>query len=60
MKKIVIYRSSRDFGNTRKITEKILGQFNIELINLNKLDITPFDYEHRNSKDDFIPLIISL
>ena len=29
----------------------------MELVDLNNLDITPYDYEHCNLSDDFIPLI---
>lgn len=57
MNKIIIFGSSRRFGNTRKVINDILGQSQIELIDLNTLKISPFDYEHRNSNDDFIPTI---
>ncbi len=57
MKQIIIFGSSRSFGNTRKTVNDVIGQANIELVDLNNLDITPYDYEHRNQSDDFIPLI---
>lgn len=60
MSKIIIFGSSRSFGNTRKITDEILGRSGIEIIDLNKFNISPFDYEHRNANDDFLPLIEQL
>jgi multimeric flavodoxin WrbA len=60
MNKVIIFGSSRSFGNTRKIVDKMLGHSGIELIDLNDFNISPFDYEHRNRNDDFIPLIEKL
>lgn len=60
MSKVIIFGSSRSFGNTRKIVAEILDYSGIELLDLNKFEISPFDYEHRNRNDDFIPLIESL
>ena len=57
MRQIIIFGSSRSFGNTRKIVNDVIAQSNIDLVDLNTLDITPYDYEHRNQSDDFIPLI---
>lgn len=57
MSKIIIFGSSRSFGNTRKVVDEILGCSGIELFDLNQFNISPFDYEHRNRNDDFIPLI---
>lgn len=53
--KIVIFGSSRSHGNTRKVLNDIIG--NELVIDLNTLNISPFDYEHKNITDDFIPLI---
>lgn len=60
MSKVIIFGSDRSFGNTRKAVDKILGNDGIELIDLKKLNITPFDYEHSNRNDDFISLIEKL
>lgn len=54
---IIIFGSSRSFGNTRKALNDVVGKSSIELIDLNDFDISPFDYEHRNAEDDFIPLM---
>ena len=54
---IIIFGSSRNHGNTKKAVDEVIGDSQIPLINLNDFDIGPFDYEHRNSGDDFIPLM---
>jgi multimeric flavodoxin WrbA len=60
MTQVIIFGSSRSFGNTRKVIEDILCCSGINLFDLNNFDISPFDYEHRNQKDSFIPLIEKL
>ncbi|MFM8490444.1 MAG: NAD(P)H-dependent oxidoreductase [Candidatus Methylopumilus sp.] len=60
MTQVIIFGSSRSFGNTRKVIDDILGSSEIGLFDLNNFDISPFDYEHRNQSDDFIPLIEKL
>ena len=55
-KPIMIYGSSSSFGKTRDVLEEFCND-SIPLIDLNSLDITPFDYEHKNKDDDFMPLI---
>lgn len=60
MNPVIIFGSSRSFGNTRKVTDDIFGSSGIPLVDLNNFDISPFDYEHRNKHDDFIPLIENL
>lgn len=60
MTQAIIFGSSRSFGNTRRIIDDILGSYDIPLFDLNNFDISPFDYEHLNRNDDFIPLIEKL
>jgi multimeric flavodoxin WrbA len=57
MSHIVILGSSRSFGNTRKAVNEIIGECEIPVVDLNKLDIKPYDYEYRNHSDDFMPLV---
>lgn len=57
---VIIFGSSRSFGNTRKVIDAILGSSGTPLLDLNNFDISPFDYEHRNKNDGFIPLIEEL
>ncbi len=58
--KVIIFGSSRSFGNTRTIINDIIADSEIPLFDLNHFNITPFDYEHNNNGDDFIPLIEKL
>ena len=60
MTQVIIFGSSRSFGNTRKVIDDILGFSGTPLFDLNNFDISPFDYEHRNQNDGFIPLIEEL
>lgn len=60
MEQIIIFGSSRSHGNTRKAVNEIIGKSCVELVDLNTLNISPYDYEHHNQSDDFIPLIEQL
>lgn len=52
---IAIIGSSRRNGNTGKLVDWIASELKIEVIDLNTKNISPFDYEHKNSDDDFLP-----
>jgi multimeric flavodoxin WrbA len=54
---IALFSSSRRDGNTGQFIDHIAGELGIEVIELEKLDISAFDYEHRNRNDDFEPLM---
>ena len=56
-RKVIIVGSSRNIGNTSKITEAISNQFNIDVINLNNYQFSYYDYENNNREDDFLLLI---
>jgi putative NADPH-quinone reductase len=56
-KTIIIFGSGRSFGNTRQAVLDIIGDRDIPLEDLSTLDIRPYDYEHRNQDDDFLPLM---
>lgn len=56
----VILGSSRSDGNTRLVVGKLLSGKPVDIVDLSKLRISPFDYAHRNAGDDFIPLIESI
>lgn len=55
MKTVVVLGSSRSNGNTGKIVEIFRSTFEADLIDLSKLNISYYDYEHRNRDDDFLP-----
>ena len=54
---IIIFGSSRSFGETRKAVETIIDNNQIPLVDLLTLNIGIYDYEHSNKNDDFIPLM---
>lgn len=54
---IALFGSSRSHGNTRQLLDHIGANARIEVVDLVKLSISPYDYEHRNRADDFEPLM---
>jgi len=56
-KTIAVLGSSRRNGNTGKLIDLISDNLGIEVIDLSLKDISPFDYEHKNIGDDFLPLM---
>jgi len=54
---LALFSSSRRNGNTGRLMDRIAGELAIEIVNLDTLRMTPFDYEHRNRDDDFEPLM---
>lgn len=56
-KTIAIMASSRRNGNTGKLIDWIADDLGIEVVDLGVKNITPYDYEHKNIDDDFLPLM---
>ena len=54
---IILFASSRRNGNTGKLTDRIASALGVEVVDLGKKEISAFDYEHKNRKDDFEPLM---
>lgn len=57
---IAIFASARRDGNTGKLIDWIAGELDIDIIDLSEKNISPFDYEHKNINDDFLPLLDEL
>lgn len=57
MKTVVIVGSSRTDGNTARIVTELIKQSEWDIINLNEYNFSYYDYEHKNSHDDYLPLI---
>jgi len=51
---------SRRNGNTGKLIDWVAGETGFEVIDLCEKDISPYDYDHKNIDDDFIPLMKAL
>jgi len=57
---IAIFASARRNGNTGKLIHWIATDLGIQVLDLSKKNISPFDYEHKNINDDFIPVMNQL
>lgn len=57
---IAVFASARRHGNTGKLMDWIGGELDIEIIDLSELNLSPYDYEHKNLDDDFVPLVNQL
>ena len=60
MKTAILLSTSREKGNTSALVSAVSEQNEVEVINLKDYNISPFDYEHKNIGDDFVPLIEEL
>jgi len=54
---IALFASSRRFGNTGAVIDQVAGALAIEVVDLGPLNMSAFDYQHRNRGDDFEPLL---
>jgi len=59
-KAIAVFASARRNGNTGELIDWIARELDIDIIDLSEKDISPYDYEHENINDDFIPLMKKL
>lgn len=57
---IAVIGSSRRAGNTGQLIDWVAGEIDCEVIDLGDQQISPYDYQHRNLHDDFIPLVDNL
>lgn len=54
---VILHGSARSNGNTRMIADLVAQQSGFELVDLVKLKIGAFDYDFKNSEDDYLPLM---
>lgn len=52
--------TSKEKGNTSALVRNIVDITELVVFNLKDYNISPFDYDHKNIDDDFIPLILEL
>jgi len=57
MKKVIILGSSRSDGETKKAVEALKGFTDFDILDLRDYNISYYDYEYKNSADDFLTLI---
>lgn len=56
-KALIIVGSSRNQGNTIRISKQISEKLNFDIINLNDYQFSYYDYESKNKDDGFLPLM---
>ncbi len=54
---ITLFASSRRHGHTGQLVDWVANDLKIEVVDLSEMNISAYDYEHRNRGDDFEPLI---
>jgi multimeric flavodoxin WrbA len=54
---VAVFASARANGNTKKLIDWICNELGTHVIDLSEKNISPYDYEHKNLNDDFIPVI---
>jgi len=59
-KQLIILGSARSNGNTRKVINYLLATGKYDVIDLLDYNIGYYDYEHKNTDDDFFPLMRSI
>lgn len=57
---VALFGSARRNGNTGQLMDWIANELSIETIDLADQNISPYDYQHKNRDDDFLPLIHQL
>ncbi len=57
---IAVFASARRNGNTGKFIDWIAGELGMEVVDISEKNITPYDYDHKNIGDDFLPVIHKL
>jgi multimeric flavodoxin WrbA len=55
----IILGTSRPRGNTRLLVDTVFPA-GVALVDLSERNVSAYDYEHRNSGDDFLPIITQL
>lgn len=60
MKTVIVVASARKEGHTHKIAATIAKISGWSVVDLHDYTISPYDYEHKNSNDDFIRLMEKL
>ncbi|UKJ08754.1 flavodoxin family protein [Solitalea lacus] len=57
MKKLIILGSSRKNGNTQKAVDILNSLSGFDILDLGDFNISQYDYEHKNNKDDYLKLM---
>ena len=58
MNSLVIFGSARSEGNTKKALEAVLGERNVEVVNLLDKQVAYYSYERTQEDDDFLDIAV--
>lgn len=53
---VIIFGSSRRNGHTGRLVDDIARRHSLRVVDVSDYNIAPYDYEYKNSGDDFLPL----
>src|SRR5580698_10239626 len=54
---IILFSSSRRLGNTGRLADRVAMALGAEVVDLGRLRIAPYHYDHAHRSDDFEPLM---
>ncbi len=54
---IIVFGSSRRNGYTGQLVDAVAEQYNLRVIDVSDYNMSPYDYDHHNREDDFLPLM---
>ena len=57
MKTLVLFSSANPQGNTAQVVERVAQHVDTEIINIDELSISAYNYENQYPNDDFYPLV---
>lgn len=57
MKTLVLFSSANHQGNTAQVIERVSQHIDMEIINIDQLSISAYNYENQYPNDDFYPLV---
>jgi len=57
MKKLVLFSSANKQGNTAKLVASLVDHPSTQVVDLDELTITPYNYDNHYPEDDFYPLV---
>ncbi len=56
-KSIIVFGSSRRNGFTGQLVDEVARRHDLRVLNISDYNMTPYDYDHHNRDDDFLPLM---
>lgn len=57
MKTLILFSSANKQGNTAKTIEHVIQYHSSEIVDIDRLTITPYNYQNSYPVDDFYPLV---